>query len=165
MDVVIDTDIIYYLCNKSSDCHFDKNKFLNDMKSNNWNIGITYYSLFEIMNKFSLRQANKDFEGILNFLINNDFGIILDSNLDASSYNILTKCLNKSKKEYYRKKFRNALVPYMAGTLSGFSILFASFWISIISKNEKLYNSEYEQTKRWATENLDKLKNTINNIH
>ena len=165
MNIIIDTDIIYYLTTTSKDCHFDKIKFLNDIKSKNFNVYLTYYSLFEIMNKFSLRQDNKEFNDILTYFINNNFGIIYDYELDISITNLFQKCLSKNKKRYYRNKIKDNLIPYIAGILTGFSILFSLFWISIIGDNEKIYIDECKKTRQWTFEKLNILKNTLNNVY
>lgn len=160
MRVIIDTNIVYYLCDITSNEFFLKTKFLEDSKK--IEIGITYYSLFEILNRYILNKDKQNLKKILNYLKTNKFGIVFDKRLNVSDYKVFDKCLSNSKRRYYRKKFRIQLIEYIANFISEYTMIFSAFWLSIKSYNEKKYIEAFFKSKSYLVSNFRIIFNMVN---
>lgn len=136
--VLVDTNIVYYLCGISSSIIFDDKKFKSDKNQ----IAISFFSFFEILIKFQNDKIH--LTQTLKYLNNNCIAFIHLQKEHISYNNIFKKCLySKNKIKYYREKFTNLVIECFIDFMSDISLLIGGLYLGVLYKTEK----EKDETK------------------
>jgi len=169
MRIILDTNIIYYLVGLSSDSNFNIEKFNEDVKVNNQELSITYFTLFEILTKFGQRKTKSILHKILSFLHENHIGIYYDFTSKISHKNIYKKCLNSSNKcKYYKNHLRFQVQKYFSSFLSDMLLLLGGIYLHLIylnEKNENAYNKSIMYINKFYEEFFINIKNNIDEMY
>lgn len=133
--VLVDTNIVYYLCGISSSIIFDDEKFKSDKNQ----IAISFFSFFEILIKFQNDKIH--LTKTLKYLNDNCIAFIHLQKEHISYNNIFKKCLySKNKIKYYREKFTNLVIECFVDFMSDLSLLIGGLYLGVLYKTEKEKN-------------------------
>lgn len=140
---IIDTCVVYYLCGISRDSNFNIQKFQDENK----HLGISFFTLFEILNKYNYKDEN--LKTSLKFLDENCKVFINKERGGILTNNIFKKCLqSKSKYEYYKKKLTSKAKTFFVDLMARISLIIGALYLGVRHKKEKYSERAFLTSKK-----------------
>ena len=129
-EVLIDTNIIYYLSGYSLNENFKIELFKNDKH----NIIITFFSLIEILSK---KLNKKELKKILLYLKSNCETIIKSKDIKISMDNIFGKCANSNfKRKHIKNLLLKSAIEYFSDLMSEILLLLGGIYSGSLQKKD-----------------------------
>ena len=153
---IIDTNIVYYLASISENIKFDIEKFNRDLADKKFEIGITYFTLMEILHKY--KYDRKNLNKILSFLQEKQAGVIYDKSSTYTFNDVYNKCINsKNKVSYYRNNFIKQSSKYFANFITELSFLFGGVYLKLLSVEKNVDELKYNKAVYSINSFFDRL--------
>ena len=146
MQVLIDTNILYYLSNISINKKFNLEKFKRHLANDNVELSISYFTLFEVLTKFDRLQDKQNLHRVLQFLSYNVPHFCYDKSSTISYDDVYDKCILSDKNcTYYKKHLQQLVIKYFSDFLTNISLLLGGMYLYLLHFNQSYPKDEHYQ--------------------